>query len=904
VPLVWIKQIWVRLKTLRKRKNLDRDLEEELAFHLTKSAEKNRDLGMNAEESNYAARRRFGSLANTKERSREMWTFPSLESFWQDIRYTAYSLRKSPAFSIVTILTLAVGIGVNAGIFQIFDAVALRTVELGGTQRLLAVYQYFQVQQPPMHRNVHNSENLFSYLEYKEYRDKNQVFSGLLAFDPFVEATLAGDQPRKLLGTLASCNYFEVLGIRPALGRSFVDSDCAATGAGAVAVLSDDTWRGAFTADPSIVGKSISLNGLPLTVVGIAPPGFRGTEFVSSAFWAPLTMQPGLHPANFERNKDMLADNDLSWLRLMGRAPDDLSNDQVLAGLQIVSARLDQHHPGTTCKLTVSAPTFFDTPEHHRSVIGIGTVILSAVGLVLLIACANVANLMLARATTRRREIAVRLAMGASRIRLIRQLVTESLLLALVGAALGSLLAFWSFRTLLTYVLSRIPSGLLPALNWNLNLDIRVLAYVLAITVITAFASGLAPALQATRVDIGPQLKNEMWDWRGHAVRGNGLRRLLVGLQVSVAMVLLLVAGLLLRGLYRAQTIDPGFAMQNVQAISFDLSAQNYNLERAAALQRELIERIQAIPGVESVAQAASLPLGNHHSGTTASVAGGANGFSVEFNHVSANFFSAVSIPIVRGRAFNEEETRTDARSMIVTEAAARLFWPEKDPIGKTLYLSMPGEPVYTVVGVAKDAQVAHLGEDHPIYLYLPAGPAEQGELGLLVRPVSGLTVSQKTLRAVVASLDPELAGDVHPLADYLEFWRIPARLAAGLSAAMGILAFLLAAAGVYGTVSFAVSRRVHEIGIRMALGADGRQVMALILRQAMRPVLIGAVIGVGCFAAVSRGLSSILFGLSSYDPIAFLLVPSFLVSAALLASYLPARRAMRVDPMVALRYE
>jgi macrolide transport system ATP-binding/permease protein len=900
----WLTNLHLRLTGLFKRRQLNRDLEDELSFHIAMLREKNRADGIKGEEADFAARRQLGNATILKERSHEMWSFPSLESFWHDIRYAARTLRKSPAFSAVAILTLAAGIGVNAGIFQIFNALALRPVELGGAQRLLAIYQYFQVQHPPMHRNVHNSENLFSYVEYKEYRDQNQVFSGLLAYDPLVEATLGGDQPRKLLGTLASCNYFEVLGIRLAMGRGFVDSDCAATGAGALVVLSDDTWKEAFAADPSVIGKNVSLNGLPLTVVGVAPPGFRGTEVVSSAFWAPLTMQPGLHPANYEKNNDMLADNDLSWLRLMGRARDDLSNGQVLADLQIISARLDQHHPGTTCKLTVSTPTFFDTPEHHRGVIGVGTVILCAVGLVLLIACANVANLLLARAATRRREIAVRLATGASRGRLVRQLLTESLLLALAGGALGSLLAFWSFRTLLTYVLSRIPSGLLPALNWNLSPDIRVLTFVLAITVVAAVAFGLAPALQATRMDIGTQLKNETWDWQGHPVRGNRMRRLLVGLQVAVSMILLLVAGLLLRGLYRAQTIDPGFAIQNVQAISFNLSRQNYNQERAAAFQRQLVERIRAIPGVESVAQAASLPLGNNHNGTTASAPAGANDFNVEFNHVSADFFAAVSIPIVRGRTFNEEETRTDAKSLIVTEAAARLFWPEKDPIGQRLHPRMPGEPVYDVVGVAKDAQVAHLGEDHPVYLYLPAGPAEQAELGLLVRPVSGFTLSQKTLRAVVASLDAELAGDVHPLADYLEFWRIPARLAAGLSAALGILALLLAAAGVYGMVCFAVSRRVHEIGIRMALGADGREVMSLILRQAMRPVFIGAVIGVICCAAVSRGLSSILFGLSSYDPVAFLAVPIFLISAALLASYLPARRAIRVDPMVALRYE
>jgi macrolide transport system ATP-binding/permease protein len=879
-----------------------KELEEDIREHIERETQDNIERGMTPEEARHAAMRKFGNVTRVKEDVRETWGFVWLEQLLQDLRYGARMLRRSPGFTAVAVITLALGIGVNAGIFQIFNAVSLRPVELGGSQRLLTVYQYFHVNHPPMHRNIHNSENLFSYSEYKSYRDQNEVFSGLLAYDPFVEVTLGGNQPQKLLGTLTSCNYFDVLGVRPALGRTLVDSDCAANGSGAVAILSDDVWKETFAGNPQLVGKTVSLNRISLTVVGVAPAGFFGTEIVRSAFWVPLTMQPGVH-ANSGPHPDMLVDDDLSWLKLIGRVRDDLPTSEVLANLSVIAGRVDQHHPAATSRLSVAAPTYFDQPAEHAVVLGVGTAILCAVGLVLLIVCANVANLLLARGATRRREIAVRLATGASRGRLVRQLLTESLVLALAGGALGSMLAFWCFNALLKYVLERMPEGF-PALNWKLTPDIRVLAYLLAITVVTAIVFGLAPALQATRMDVSTQLKDETNAWQGHARQLNRLRRSLVGLQVAVSMVLLIVAGLLLRGLYRAQTLDPGFEMKNMQAVSFDLSPQNYTPERAAALERELIERISAVPGVASVAQATSLPLDNRHNSTTATVPGGSGETDVEFDHVSPNFFATLSIPIVRGRGFTEAEAQTGAASMVVTEADARLFWPGQDPIGKQLKLSMPGPPVYDIVGVARDAQVAHLGESDPIYVYLPAGPADQARLRLLVRPVEGFTSSKKALGEAVASVDPNLAGDVRPFMDYLEFWRTPARFAAGLSGGLGTLALLLAATGVYGTVAFAVSQRTREIGIRMALGADGREVMRLILRQAMRPVLIGAVSGIVCCAAVSWGLKKILFGLSGYDPLAFLSVPLLLTGVALVASYVPARQATRVDPMVALRYD
>ncbi|MDD5544091.1 MAG: ABC transporter permease [Acidobacteriia bacterium] len=891
---------FIRVFNLFRGERPDHDISQELNSHLQMHIDDNLRAGMTPEEARRQALIKLGGVEQAKERYQERRGLPFLETFWQDLRFGARMLRKSPGFTVVAVLTLTLGIGFNTGVFQIFNALALRPLEMPGSKRLVAFYQNFRIIRGPLIRDVHGNENAFSYAEYKQYRDQNHVFSGLLAYDPFVQATLSTDPPRQFLGALTSCNYFSVLGTNAVLGRGFVDSDCAATGSGAVVVLSDDMWRSAFAADPSIVGKAISLNQVALTVVGVAPRGFMGTEVTPSAFWVPLTMQPQLHAKPELPN--MLADDNLSWLELMGRVRDDFSDAQVQADLGLIAGRLDRTHPGVESKLTVVRPTLFSRPQERRIVLSVGAGILFAVGLVLLIACANLASLLLARATTRRREIAIRLSTGASRGRLVRQLLTESLLLALLGGLLGSILAFWSFEAVLKFVLSRLPAGF-PGLNLNLTPDLRVLAYVLLLTMVTAIGFGLLPALQASRMDLNAQLKDETSDLHGSLLRGGILRRSLVEIQVTVSMVLLVVAGLLLHGLYRAQTLDPGFRFEDISAVSFDLPGQGYTPEHASAIEKELVRRLATTPGVEEVAQAECLPLGNSHEVSAASIPGQEATQRVELNYVSANFFETISIPIIRGRSFTPSEVQTDAKAVIVTEFAARRFWPNKDPIGQRLLLWRPPKTIYEVVGVAKDAQMSRLGETHSNYLYFPAGPSHQARLQLLVR-ASQHGAPWRAIQSVVRTVDPTLVADVRPLGDNFESWRAPARLAAGLSAVLGLLALLLAAGGIYGTVSFAVSGRIREIGIRMALGADGHSVMRLILHQAMRPVLIGAAVGLAACAAVSRILSVALFGLSSLDPVAFLTVPLFLIAVALLASFIPARRAMHVDPITALRYE
>jgi predicted permease len=883
--------IWARVKALFKRKQLDKDLAEEMAFHLAMREEKKRAEGLAAEEAKRAARREFGNATRIKEMCREMWGFASLETFWRDLRYGARGLARDPGFTMVAVLAIAMGIGVNTGIFSLLNGVALKLLPVPRAQQIVSVDQMFHGK---FSRNVHGEPGLFSYSEYKNYRENNHVFSGLLAYFPFLETELGGKSPQQLMGAETSCNFFDVLGERPALGRTFVEADCRAPGASPVVVLSDALWRTRFGADSQIAGKSISLNRTKFVVIGVAGPAFGGLDPWPSEFWAPVTMQKALEP-----DSDLLPEDNTGWLALLGRMRPGVSLDKVRADLGVIAARVDQLYPGRTTTLAIHRATFLGRPDERTVVYAIGSIVLAAVGLVLLIACANVANLLLARAYARQKEIVIRLSIGGSRWRIIRQLLTESLLIAFLGGTVGSLIAFWSIEGIARFVLAHLPHGA-PQLAWNLSPDLHVWGYSLGLTALTGIVFGLAPALHATRQDLSTAAKGE--GGRLGGASGGTLRGTLVAVQVAVCMVLLIAAGLLIRGLYLAQTVDPGFEMKGITQARFDLPSQGYNVERAQAFQRELIARVEALPGVDEVEQARAMPLGNQWLGTGLTLEGEIQEREFEFNVVSPGFFAMLGIPMVRGRAFTEAETQSDAPVLVVTESTARRLWPGQDAIGKTL---RDGEKkVYQVVGIVKDSQVSHLGHSDGLFLYMPAGPKQQDVLQLLARSRGGGAAAINGIRETARMLDPDLIVDVTKLEDNLELWRAPSRIVAALSGVLGALALLLASIGVYGVVSYGVSRRVHEIGIRMTLGASGKDVMRLLLRQALRPVVIGALVGIGGCAAVSRVLANVLYGVGSHDPIAFIGVPVFLLGIAFLASYIPVRRATKVDPVVALRYE
>jgi macrolide transport system ATP-binding/permease protein len=811
---------------------------------------------------------------------------------WQDVRYAVRTLRATPGFAAVAVVALALGIGVNTGIFTVLNAVALRPLPLKDPNRVVSVYQSFRGK---VGRNTYGSVNYFSYPEYLEYRGDNHVFQDLAAFAT-ASASLAGANPRRIQGQVVSCNFFAVAGLTPVVGRGFLKEECAKPDGSPVVVVSHEFWTSQLNADPGAVGSTMVMNRRRFTVVGVAPEGFLGASPVPSAFWAPVTMQGVLIP-----DARLLSEANTSWLQLLGRLKPGISVSGARAELAVIAGRIDQTHPGRTTTLSVDQATYAGEPEARTIVLAGGTVALIAVGLVLLIACANVANLLLSRAAGRQKEIAIRLSAGATRGRLVRQLLTESLIISLAGGALGSVAAFWTFGWLYQWALSNLPAGV-PALALNLTPDLRVLAYAIGMSAITGILFGLLPALQATRPDIVTALKEEGKGSAAGLSQGI-LRNALIAAQVAVCLVLLIAAGLLARGLQSAQTLDPGFSMKGVVAVNFDLKQQGYDDPRAQSFHRQLMERVGAIPGIDAVSQAGVVPLEGSSLGTVVEAEGLPNPQNIRYNVVSPSFFSLLGIPMVRGRGFTQTEADRGAAVAVISEATAKRFWPGQDPIGKS-FRTGPTKVSMEVIGVARDIRSGDLTHVEKTFFYSPPVLDRQSHMHLLAHTNGDVVATTRLIRDAAHGLDADLIVTVKPLQENYEFWRVPSRILASLTTALGVLGLLLASVGIYGVVSYAVSRRIREIGIRMSLGADSNGILAMILKQAMAPVLVGVAVGFAICAAAARLMSAILYGVSPVDPLTFVGVSLFLTFTALLACYIPARRATRVDPAEALRYE
>jgi predicted permease len=812
-------------------------------------------------------------------------------NLWQDIRYALRTLRRNPGFAVAAIAPIALGIGINTGIFSLLDAVALQPLPSPRASELVSVYQRFRgVRQ----RSVHGARSMFSFAEYERYRDRAQTLSDLMAYSVTQKITLGGEAPREIEGVLVTCNYFDVLQ-RPVSGPGLSSANCDQPNAPPAVVVSHDLWKRALAADRDIVGRTITINGQRVAVVGVAPEGFDGIDITKAAFFAPLSMQALLRPgANYR-------DPHTSWLTIIGRRKPGVGLEQVRAELAIIAQQIDQDQPGRTTALNVSHATSMSLPEARKDLFSAATVVLAAFAFVLLIACANVANLLLARAAGRSREIAVRLSVGAGRGRLIQQLVTESLIIAVIGGAAGSILAWWSFQKLLALSIASLP-GMIPALRIEAHPNLTVLSFAAGLTTATGLLFGLVPALQASRLDLQTLLNR---DSAGAGRRTGGwLRGSLVGLQTAICMILLISAGLLLRALYAAETVEPGFDYRDVAVVAFDLRGPGYDQQRAAAFQQELIDRLGGLPGVEAVAQVSKTPLSPGRTGTMFRLPAGEPWNEIDVNTISPGFFSLIGIPIVRGRTFSAADLAGPLHTVIVTEATARRYWPAQEPIGQTLLMGMKGSVPLEIIGVARDAQVSRIAQTETSYMYLPAVLSAQRELSLLVRSRSDFAALAPAVREVARELAPDLVVRVNRLEENVSFWRTVARVVAGLSGSLGVLALALASIGVYGVVAYVVSRRRREVVIRMALGANTRDVQGLILRQTLRPVMIGVAIGIAGAAAVAQVLTSVLFGISPFDPIALVAAPLFLVAVAVAASLLPTRQALTVDAMTTLRSE
>jgi predicted permease len=806
-----------------------------------------------------------------------------------DVGYAARSLLRSPGFAAAAIVTIALGVGVNTGIFTVLNGVLFRQLPSPRAHELVSITQ---VVEGVADRMGAVNDGLASTEEYLAYRDNARTLAGLVGHSDPSRTTLGGDSPQQVLGALVTCNWFDVLQQPPLLGRALTERDCAA-GAEPVVVLGHELWSTAFAADPGVVGRTIELNRQLVGVVGVASPDTYGGFVYRTAYFAPYSLQPLLLP-----NEDAYANDRNSWLILLGRRT--ASAAQVKAELSVIAARLDANEPGRTTTIDVRRATPLSIPFLRNAAVIGATVVMTPFALVLLIACANVANLLLARATARGREIAVRRALGASRARVVRQLLAESLLISLAGGVLGSVLAVWSFQLLVSVALPTLSPAGIPPLILDASPDIRVLTFTLALTFATAIVFGLTPALQASRQDLHSVMKQGAGagSWRGGRLRGT-----LVGVQVALCMLLMCGAGLLLRGLATTRTVDPGFVYDGVAVVAFDLESSGYGPEQSAAFARTLRERAAALPGVQSVAFGVD-PLGPDSEAAPVHLPGevAASARFAPVNFVSPGYFSVLGIALTRGRDFTDAELGRDAPVAIVTESTASNYWPGADPLGQRIVVGADRE--LEVVGVVRDAQVSSVGQVDPYYVYLPATAAVQRLVKLLVRSDAESAVTAANIRGAIRSLDAGLWVRIDPLERNLDWSRSLSGIVTGLAGSLGALALALAAVGIYGVVSYFIGRRSREIGVRMALGARGRDVLALILRQTMRPVVVGAVLGLGAALAAGHGLSSVLFGVNPADALGLGTATAFVLSVALAAGILAGRRATRVEPTLVLREE
>jgi predicted permease len=804
-------------------------------------------------------------------------------------------LAKDPGLTAVVVLTLALGIGVNTSLFLVVYSLALRPLPVKDPASVASVYEEFRGHYS---RGVYGMPNLLSYPEYVNYRDGNHVFSGLAAYAD-VSLSLAGSTGQAVAGLLASCNYFGVLGADVARGRGFSPEDCRTPGAGWVAVINNGFWKSHFASDPAVLGKTLTLNRQVFTVVGVTASNFGGTELQVPDVWLPLTVAPQLLPDGFEdRNWPAVAN--VSWLNVVGRLNPGVSHRRAEGELGVLAHQVDENYPGRQTIVMVNLGAYLNDPESRGRGAWVAAAILALAGFILVIACLNVMNLLLARATTRHQEIGIRLALGVSRMRLVRQLLTETILLALLGGTASVVVARW---------LPPLLVGAVPEMQMGPHVDLTpnfaILTYAFLASLVAAVVCGLAPALQAMKLELVSALKEE-GSPVSHGLGRSRLRSSLIVAQVAGCTVLLVAAGLLVRGLRHAQSTSPGFITKNVTVVSLDLANQGYDETRADAFERELHDRLAAAPGVAGVARSAAIPWvtsymtgvtipGSNPDGSSQTVWG---------NIVSADYFQTMGIHLLRGRTFTEQEAQTrGAVPAIISAAMARRFWGDTDPVGKEFLSSRTS---FQVLGIAPDVQNSHLGRTDGPFFYGADAPGSALDAKIFVRTSGDASVVQAAVPQLTRQIDANVIASTETLEQALEKTLAPSRTLALLVTVLGILAMVLAVVGVWGIVAYAASQRTHEIGIRKALGAHPRDILTLLLHEGAKLAAIGLAVGLALGAAASQLLfaAGLLFGLSALDPTTYLATAIAFVSVTLVACYLPARRAMQVDPMVALRHE
>lgn len=804
-------------------------------------------------------------------------------TIWQDVRYGVRMLAGSPGLTAVAVLALALGVGANTAIFSVVNTVLLRPLPFKNSEQLVRVWA------TNAKKGVNNHPT--SFLNFVDWQTENHVFESMTAYSAASATLTGGDAPELVKGVVVSAGMFPTLGVQPMLGR-FFSADEAKAGNAPVVVLGYGLWQRRFGADRKVIGREITLDGKSTTIVGVMPPGFKfPLDEEKTDFWSPHNPDSEMNAARGAR-----------YLSVVARLKPNVTLQQAQAEMDTISSRLEQQYPANNTGRGVRLVSMYeDTVGSVRPAL---LVLLGAVGCVLLIACANVANLLLARAAGRHKEIAIRTALGATRARIVRQLLTESLLLAIMGGSLGLLLAMWGLDLLVATIPASVPRVA------EISLDARVLGFTLAVSALTGIIFGLAPALTASKLDLNESLKE---GGRGstEGVRRNRVRSLLVVSEIALSLVLLIGAGLLLKSFQRLREINPGFNPTNVLTMNLELPESKYaKADQQGAFFQQLLERTRTLPGVESLGVIDPLPLSGNNKTTTFNIEGRppvapTDQLSSNVRTISSDYFRAMGIPLLKGRALSERDNKDAPLVMVVNETLARQFFPNEDPLGKraTVY---PFKTPCEIVGVVGDVKHRTLeGEPTPEF-YISYLQAPQPAMALVARTASGdPTNLVGAMRNAVGEIDKDQPiSDIQTMNQLLSQSIAPGRFNMLLLGLFAFIALLLAAIGIFGVMSYSVTQRTHEIGIRIALGAQAVDVLRLVVGQGMALALVGVGLGLLGAIAVTRLMASLLYGVSATDPLIFAGISLLLTIVAFVACYVPARRAMKVDPMVALRHE
>jgi len=898
-----------RLRMIFHRRELDADLEEEMRLHLALRQQQQIESGLPASAAQRAAHIKFGNTTRIQEKSRMTWGWESIESFLQDMNYGIRAMLRSPALTLVALLSLALGIGANTAIFSLLDAVLLRSLPVQNPSQLVLLGDG----EDNGTSDAVDQTDLYSYPFYRQLRQKNAVFSDVAAMSSFENQAHGAVDGRSdvepMNAQLVSGTYFSALGVRPLIGRVLTDSDDNSEGDHPVAVISYSWWQRSLAKDPDVLNRKLKLGFTTFNIVGVAPPEFFGTKVGGAPdMWIPLSMMKAVPPA-WGDYKDNFSES----LYIFGRLKSGVSTQQATSNVNLLyqqihhgfpDAKLDQESLQKLARAHVRLTSMATGLSRIRGEFSQPLQILMAVvALVLLIACANIANLLLARSTARARELAVRQALGARRGRIIRQLLTESLMLAIAGGALGIAVASVANRVLL-----RMVSGGSDPIPLDVSIHIRLLLFTLAVTAATAVIFGTIPAIRATRLQLTDTLK------AGRSPQGSSgkspLARILVVGQVALSLVLMIGAALFLRSLVNLNNVDMGFNKSNVLRLQTDFASLGLNDSdpRVTALYRQIEDRVSALPGI----RAASFSAFTFHEGSW-------NGYvvvpgmpinhnlDVKHNIIGNSYFKTMQIPLVAGRTFGPQDTSTSLRVAIIGEHMAKtLFPPGVNPIGRNYHIGGPTNPFEEqVIGIVKDVKFGDLDEAPEDIDYIPYTQRNYTFGDFEARYTGDFTTISTEVQQAIHSVQRNLPiTDVTTLDEQVARSITNQRLVAQLSTFFGLLAVFLSAIGIYGLMSYVVSRRTNEIGIRMALGAERSNVRNLVLREIAILVAIGIAIGIPAALAGGRLVTKMLYGLHGSDPLSLAAATAILLAVALFAGYIPARRASRVDPMVALRYE